>query len=51
MYILIHKKQGRSKTNLLNLLKCRKTEAVRKIMQLLNIRVATSYQDAKENLQ
>ena len=30
MYILVHKKQGRSKAKLLNLLKRSRTEAVRK---------------------
>ena len=46
MYILVHKKQGRSKTKLLNLLKRSRTDAVRKTTQTLHIKVATSYQDA-----
>ena len=46
VYIIVYKKQGRSKTNLLDLLKRRRTEAVRKIIQLLHVAVTTSYQDA-----
>ena len=46
MYLLVHKKQGRSKTKLPNILKWSRTEAARKTIQLLDITVATSYQDA-----
>ena len=46
MYILDHRKQGRSKTNLISLLKWRRTEAVRKIIELLYITLATLHQDA-----
>ena len=45
MYIFVHNKQGRSKSNLLNLLKRRRTEANREVTQLLHITVAASYQD------
>ena len=43
---LVHKKQGRSKVKLLDLLKWSRTKAVWKIIQLLHVTVATSYQDA-----
>ena len=45
VYILVQKKEGRSKTKRLNLLKRSRAEAVRKIIQLLHLTVATSYQD------
>ena len=45
MYIFVQRKQGRSKTKLLNLLKWSITGAVRKIIELLHITVATPYQD------
>ena len=42
------KKQGRSKTKLLDLPKLSRTEAVRRIIQLLHITIATtSYQDIR----
>ena len=43
---LVHKKQGRSKVKLLDLLKWGRTKAVWKLIQLLHVTVATSYQDA-----
>ena len=49
LYIMIHKKQGRWKTKLLNLFKWSRTEVVREMIQPLHITVATSYQDATVN--
>ena len=43
---LVHKKQGRSKAKLLNLLKWIRTKAVWKIIQLLHVAIAMSYEDA-----
>ena len=45
LYILVQKKQGRSRTKFLNLLKRSKAEAVRKIIQFSHVTVETSYQD------
>ena len=39
VYILVHKKQRKSKTKLLHSLKWSRTEAVRKIIQLLHIKL------------
>ena len=41
VYVLVYKKQGRSKTNLLNSLKWRSAETARNIIRLLHIIVAT----------